>query len=410
MTFQDILNQLIQERGTAVLESPRMCKALLGDYGKGRFKREIRLLLQSLTAGHHRKLLAPSADTETQRALARSLEDEFGAAREPAEETIRALAQCLGRPHPEADRLIRSGAGGNYRAQYKAGAVLFALKRYKEAAEYFEKAARQCIDLCGTGHPPAPGIVRPVFVKIKGGTFSMGSPETEPERSPDEIPHKVSVPEFFLGKYPVTQEEYQAVMGTNPSAFKGDDRPVENITWFDAAAYCNALSFREGLTPAYRILGDQVAWDPGADGYRLPTEAEWEYACRAGTTSAFHTGTGITLKEANYDGRHPYQKGKPDICRGRTTAAGSFPPNPWGLYDMHGNIWEWCWDWYREYDLGTGTGPTWGTKRVLRGGSWKSEGRFLRSAYRNSGLPSHCSDQIGFRILSASVLGSLASF
>jgi len=179
-------------------------------------------------------------------------------------------------------------------------------------------------------------VVAPEMVRINGGTFMMGSPKNEAGRYDNEVQHSVTVGSFYMGKYEVTQKEYQAVMGTNPSGFKGDNLPVEQVSWYDAVNYCNRLSQREGLTPAYTVNGENVTWNQNANGYRLPTEAEWEYACRAGTTTPYSTGKSITSSQANYGDS-------------KTTAVGSFTPNPWGLYDMHGNVWEWCWDWYDNY-------------------------------------------------------------
>jgi formylglycine-generating enzyme required for sulfatase activity len=217
------------------------------------------------------------------------------------------------------------------------------------------------------------------MVAISGGTFMMGSPASEPERNSDEVQHSVTVSSFYMGKYEVTQAEYQAVMGSNPSYFRGDRLPVEQVTWYDAINYCNALSQREGLTPAYTVSGTSVTWNHAANGYRLPTEAEWEYACRAGEGTPFNTGNNITTSQANYDGRVPYNGNPTGIYRGTTTDVGSFAPNAWGLHDMHGNVWEWCWDRYGSYTSGSQTNPegaVGGAGRVLRGGSgWAAAGR-----------------------------------
>jgi formylglycine-generating enzyme required for sulfatase activity/uncharacterized caspase-like protein len=227
--------------------------------------------------------------------------------------------------------------------------------------------------------PAAPPPVRPTpipadFVKINGGTFMMGSPASEEGRVSNEEQHQVTVSGFYLGKYEVTQREYAAIMGTNPSRFEGDNLPVENVSWYDAVEYCNARSRKEGLTSAYTISGSgdnrTVTWNRNTNGYRLPTEAEWEYACRAGTTTRYSTGNDIRTSQANYGG-------------GRTKAVGSFDANVWGLYDMHGNVWEWCWDWYGNYGSGAQTDPmgaSSGTNRVGRGGSWGYDGQNLRSA------------------------------
>ena len=149
-------------------------------------------------------------------------------------------------------------------------------------------------------------------------------------------------------------------MGNNPSSFSGDALPVENVSWLDAVAYCNARSELEGLTPAYAIDGQTVTWDRSADGYRLPTEAEWEYACRAGTVTPFNTETSISAEEANYYGHYPYEieenyfsqgnlDTQPGEYRQTTVEVTSFSPNGWGLYNMHGNVSEWVWDYYGAY-------------------------------------------------------------
>ncbi|MCX7839025.1 MAG: SUMF1/EgtB/PvdO family nonheme iron enzyme [Anaerolineae bacterium] len=258
------------------------------------------------------------------------------------------------------------------------------------------------------------------FVFIKGGTFLMGSPTFEPWRGQDEILHLGTVSDFYMSKYEVTQEEYQEIMGYNPSTFSGKNLPVENVTWFDAITYCNARSKKEGLTPVYTINGQSVSWNRGANGYRLPTEAEWEYACRAGTTTPFNTQTSISAEEANYYGHYPYEieenyfsqgnlATKPGQYRQTTVAVGSFAPNRWGLYGMHGNVSEWCWDYYGPYSTqaqNDPTGPTSGTLRVYRGGGWNDFAKHLRSAYRAAAPPTHSSYNLGFRL----VLGTPTTF
>jgi len=245
----------------------------------------------------------------------------------------------------------------------------------------------------------------------------MGSPANEPGRYDDEGPQRqVTVSGFYMGKYQVTQKEYQEVMGTNPSNFKGDNLPVEKVSWYDAIEYCNKRSQKEGLTPAYTINKNQsdpnntnsidtekwtVTWNKSANGYRLPTEAEWEYACRAGTTTPFSTGNNITTSQANYDG-NPYNNKAKGEDRQRTTPVGSFAPNAWGLYDMHGNVGEWCWDWYGFYTSGAQTNPlgaSSGAYRVDRGGCWFFSAEDLRSAYRGGNGPSFRSYYVGFRLV-----------
>jgi len=180
------------------------------------------------------------------------------------------------------------------------------------------------------------------MVQINGGTFTMGSPANEASRDSDEIQRQVTLSSFQMSRHPIIQSEYQEIMGTNPSDFKGDNLPVERVTWFDAIEYCIKRSQREGLTPAYTmtnrvptsgypITNATVTVNWNANGYRLPTEAEWEYACRAGTTTPFNTGNNITTNQANYDGNFPYNNNAKGEYRQRTTPVGSFPANAWGL-------------------------------------------------------------------------------
>jgi formylglycine-generating enzyme required for sulfatase activity len=249
------------------------------------------------------------------------------------------------------------------------------------------------------------------MVWISGGTFIMGSPSNEASRDSDEIQHSVTISKgFYMGKYEVTQAVYEAVMGSNPSSFKGYNLPVERVSWFDAIDYCNALSRHEDLTPAYTVSGSgdkrTVAWDKSADGYRLPTEAEWEYACRAGTTSPFSTGGDITSGQANYNGHYPYKttrrRRESRVSRKSTTEIGYFKANRWGLYDMHGNVFEWCWDWYGAYSSDAQTDPTGaasGNYRVYRGGSWYNAAQSLRSAYRSNISPDKQVNYRGFRVV-----------
>ncbi|GHU03195.1 hypothetical protein FACS1894147_06700 [Spirochaetia bacterium] len=243
------------------------------------------------------------------------------------------------------------------------------------------------------------------MIRINGRTFTMGSPLSEAGRIDNEAQHQVTVTGFYLGKYEVTQKEYEEVMGINPSRFKGQSLPVERVSWFDAVEYCNRRSQKEGLTPAYTISGSgnnrTVSWNRNANGYRLPTEAEWEYACRAGTAGPFSTGINITANQVNYNGNYPYNSNAKGTYREKTTAVGSFAANPWGFYDMHGNVWEWCWDWYGDYGSRTQTDPAGaasGTLRVFRGGSWFSLAAVARSAYRYYYAPTFQSYNLGFRV------------
>lgn len=264
--------------------------------------------------------------------------------------------------------------------------------------------------------------VQPVndgFLLISGGTFEMGSPEAEAWRGEDEDLHTVSVSDFYISPYELTQKEYAALIGTNPSSFTGDDLSVENISWLDAVAYCNARSETEGLTPAYTVDGSTVLWNRGAEGYRLPTEAEWEYACRAGTDTPFNTETSISPEESNYYGHYPYQieenyfsqgnlTTKPGQYRQTTVAVDSFSPNAWGLYNMHGNVSEWVWDTYGHYDSSQTTdptGPASGNRKVYRGGGWNDFAKNMRSAYRATLEAETASFNLGLRLVRNAAAG-----
>lgn len=258
------------------------------------------------------------------------------------------------------------------------------------------------------------------FVFISGGTFEMGSPEDEAWRSDDETLHTVTISDFYISPYELTQKEYQEIRGENPSNFKGDDLPVENISWLDAVAYCNARSEREGLTPAYTIDGGNVSWNRAADGYRLPTEAEWEYACRAGTKTPFNTETSIGADEANYYGHYPYMiednyfsqgnlDTKPGEYRQTTVEADSFSPNGYGLYNMHGNVSEWVWDTYGSYGAegqADPTGAARGSRKVYRGGGWNDFAKNMRSAYRAALEADAASFNLGLRLVRGAVSGN----
>lgn len=270
--------------------------------------------------------------------------------------------------------------------------------------------------------PPDPIVSANVgtLLPIPAGTFTMGSPETEANRYSNETQHSVTLSAFYMGKYEITQEQYFAVMGTNPSSFTSGaadgetqgKRPVERVSWYDVLIFCNKLSMMEGLTPAYSISGspnyqdwgavptsDDATWDAvecnwNANGYRLPTEAEWEYACRAGTTTAYNTGDTIS------DNTGWYIKNSSS----KTHEVGKKSANASGLYDMHGNVWEWCWDWHDDYSGNAETNPrgaSSGTRRVLRGGSWFDDAGsvYLRSAFRNCGSPTAWYYALGFRLV-----------
>ena len=226
--------------------------------------------------------------------------------------------------------------------------------------------------------------VSQVFRWIEPGQFLMGSPEDETERSENETQHKVTLTQgFWLAETCVTQALWQVIMDENPSHFKGEDLPVENVSWKDIQDFFDKLTVYADIP------------------VRLPTEAEWEYACRAGTQTPFFWGENTTPEQVNYNGKYPYADGEKGLDRGKTCGVKALPANHWGLYQMHGNVWEWCADWYEEYsseDVENPRGPETGMLRVLRGGSWFYNGRHCRSAYRYDWLPELRGDGFGFRL------------
>ena len=210
------------------------------------------------------------------------------------------------------------------------------------------------------------------MIAIPTGTFMMGSLKDQ-ESSYEEPQHEVIVQSFFIGKYPITQVQYQQVMGKNPSHFKGDQRPVECVSWNDAVEFCQKLLKQTGRE------------------YRLSSEAEWEYACRAGTTTPYYFGDILTKELANYAGSE-------------TTIVGKFPPNAFGLHDMCGNVLEWCQDdWHKSYEGAPNDGSVWISKgrdnKIMRGGSWVSFSTSCRSAYRTVNMHDFCIFFTGFRFV-----------
>ena len=279
------------------------------------------------------------------------------------------------------------------------------IKREKQQAFYF-------VELLGEGKEndsgnddellPQQAQLKPIgleMVAIPGGTFIMGSPPKELEHKKNESPqHSVTVQPFFMGKYPVTQAQWRFVaqlpqvnkeLKPDPSKFKGDNRPVDQVSWEDAVEFCLRLSQYTGRT------------------YSLPSEAQWEYACRAGTTTPFHFGETITTDLANYNGDYVYGQGPTGVYRGKTTAVGSFGvANNFGLYDMHGNVWEWCQDhWHSNYEGAPTDESAWlsnkedSNRRLLRGGSWSFDPVDCRSACRYGNNLDSSFNNIGFRVV-----------
>ena len=248
---------------------------------------------------------------------------------------------------------------------------------------------------CARQDPPAPAPSAPdaasakpaasptksgvAMVLIPAGQFVMGDDQGEDDEQPA---HRVELSAFYMDVHEVTQQSFQAILGRNPAKSIGPDKPVERVSWFAAIQYCNLRSLRDGFQPCYDLKTQTC--DFAADGYRLPTEAEWEYACRAASTTRWSFGD-----QAGDLGKHAWYKANSGKA---THPVGQKPPNPWGLYDLHGNVAEWCHDFYADdYEAGTSVkdprGPTSGTERVLRGGSWKSSEDSCRCAARHSEPP-----------------------
>ena len=228
------------------------------------------------------------------------------------------------------------------------------------------------------------GGVQLELILIHPGTFLMGSPASEAERDSDETQHDVTLTQpFYLGKYPVTQAQWKAVLGNNPSHFQGDYLPVEMVSWDDVQIFCQMVRNKTG-----QAVG-------------LPTEAQWEYCCRAGTSTPFHFGSVLNGAQANCGGNYPYGTKKGPYLK-KTSPVGSYLANSWGLHDMHGNVWEWCQDWYGEYPRGKikdPQGSSNGEPRVLRGGSWSDCASFCRAGKRDRGSPGNRNGICGIRLL-----------
>ncbi len=221
------------------------------------------------------------------------------------------------------------------------------------------------------------------WIDIPGGRFLMGSPPEEFGRRSNELQHEVTVGPFRMGKYQVTFRQFDLFCETTgrekpkDESWGRENRPVINVSWFDATAFADWL------------------------GCRLPTEAEWEYACRAGTITPFHTGHNLTTLAANYNGNYPYNAQPPGEYVGRTMPVGSYSANPWGLHEMHGNVWEWCADWFDDYPEGPvdkPKGPHEGTFKIFRGGGWRNHAQICRSAFRYFYYPDYRHFNIGFRL------------
>jgi formylglycine-generating enzyme required for sulfatase activity len=306
--------------------------------------------------------------------------------------------------HPSSEGIFRREWGLQWdRSQPLTIAAMaqLSIAKHPQKIHYFEEPL----------HPSNLILKLIKMVLIQGGTFDMGSPDTEIDRSTSESPqHQVTVPSFFMSEFVIVQGYWSVIADTMPQVgislkrspstlpLKGEDwtvHPVTDVNWFEAVEFCKRLSKHSGRT------------------YRLPTEAEWEYACRAGSKQPFHFGETITTDLANYDGTDDpngkwsgaYDRGTNGIYREQTTPVDAFPPNAFGLYDMHGNVWEWCLDhWHDNYQGAPMDGSAWlsndqNANRVLRGGSWINNPRNCRFATRNVRFPDDRNGNIGFRVV-----------
>lgn len=233
------------------------------------------------------------------------------------------------------------------------------------------------------------------MVRITAGEFLMGSPRYEEGRGKDEDRHQVTLTQgFLMSATEVTQDQWYSVMGSTPSRTASGTLPVENITFSQCVEYCNALSKMEGLKPAYGFRNNKIFWNRESTGYRLPTEAEWEYSCRAGSQDRFTNGN----NQADLRAVAWFQNNS----TGGTQSVGSRQPNEWGLYDMHGNVWEWCWNWSMAYPTRFAVdpeGPDEGYSRVIRGGAWDTSAEACRSANHNSAKLGFKAGVLGFRVV-----------
>jgi uncharacterized protein (TIGR02996 family) len=254
--------------------------------------------------------------------------------------------------------------------------------------------------LMAGARPAVPEITSSIGLRlalIPPGRFRMGSPRNEAERGGEEVSHQVEITKpFYLGVVAITQAQFERIMGFNAfhcsangpgrklvARLDTSDFPAEMVSWNDAVEFCSRLSQLDGRT------------------YRLPTEAEWEYACRAGTTTAYYFGNKLSVEQANFDGLSPHSEGTPRKGLGRTCKVGSYPPNAFGLYDMHGNVFTWCSDWMADYDPGLSVdpqGPEEGNGRTIRGGGWACEARYCRAANRGRNDSAYRGYQNGVRV------------
>jgi formylglycine-generating enzyme required for sulfatase activity len=357
--FANIIQKISTDKGKGLFIEPKKLKSLLLDYTKNEYKRETALLSAILETDSVKYINRAENLAECKRYLVKQLDDNHSLS-----------------PAKSAEMLD----------------LLFLTLRGVE----LQSAIVENTGSVNAENQPQPGQPLANFVRVEGGTFRMGSADGRDEEQPL---HTVTVKSFSIGKYAVTQKEWQEVIGNNPSFFKGDNLPVENVGWYKAVDYCNKRSLKEGLTSAYRGSGDSITCDWNADGYRLPTEAEWEYAAKGGNGSP---GNYTYSGSDNIDIVAWYYKNSGTI----THPVGIKAANGLGIHDMSGNVLEWCWDWYGDYSSEARTdpvGPVSGADRVQRGGSWFDTEWSARSSNRVHLNPSYVYNTFGFRLVRPSL-------
>ena len=400
--FVGILEKLIAERGKESLLNRSNFKAILADYTRNEYKKESRFLLQALEAGVHKAINASKELRLCKKQQIRLLHEDYGLSENLAVDVVDTLALVL-----RGDTSVAEASNIGIKSS-QPGII-------SQAVTGNTSTAKRSLNIKDMIHIP-------------GGSFEMGR-ELGSHTAGDVTPvHKVTLSSFYIGMCPVTQEQYQAVMGSNPSHFSSDPasgeiqrrRPVEMVSWYEAIVFCNRLSVIESLSPAYQINGstNPTSWgaapastlgwaDPitaiwntvqivsGSTGYRLPTEAQWEYAAKGGNGSPCN----FTYSGSNDpDAVAWYSDNSNEI----THEVGLKCSNGLGLCDMSGNVYERCWDWSGGYSSVEQTDPlgaSSGSLRVLRGGGWCNNAQFLRSAFRDSFYPWYRSDNIGFRLV-----------
>lgn len=391
------LQELIHRFGISLVEDPNRCKGMLKDLC-GEYRKEIAGLIAALEEGIVDELLKPNILVDIVRGrLTQKLQDERGLMPEVALWSVDAWALALNLITAAQLRPLSNTSSSSPNSTHQpphrplppviivTQQVAYTIITVNKKGQVINRdsAQNQCFI------EQLENNIELEMMQIPSGTFIMGSSESEEGHDSRESPlHAVNLNEFWMAKYPITQIQYQAITGKNPSRFKGPLRPVEMVNWQDAQQFCQKLS----------ILTNK--------NYRLPSEAEWEYACRAGTTTPFYFGETIRTDLSNYAANCSYGKSPRGVSRHITTEVGTFPPNLYGLHDMHGNVWEWCEDaWHTDYQDAPNDGSAWSGEnkpdslRSMRGGSWFNDPKNCRSAHRFSFKANIRDNTYGFRVV-----------